>query len=259
MKRQIHIFLTAVMFYSRIPCPSWVDHDAELLNKATIYFPLIGWIAGVWAALIFWGSSFVFPLEIAVLCSMIASVLLTGAFHEDGFGDTCDGFGGGWTKAKILEIMKDSRVGTYAVVGLILLFGIKFCALKNMEIWEAILALLIAHPLSRWVAVWLIFTMNYARENDEIGAKAKPVAKQISGSEFSVATFFGWVPLIIASIYFANYWLFSIGIGLFLLKKQLERYFTKWIDGYTGDCLGATQQVAEVLIYLTLIIVWKFT
>ena len=121
MKQELRIFFTAIMFYTRIPCPIWVDHSQEYLNKATRYFPLIGWIVGAVNVLIIYVCSFIFPTSICVIMALVASVLITGAFHEDGYADLCDGFGGGWTKPQILEIMKDSRVGTYAVVGLILL------------------------------------------------------------------------------------------------------------------------------------------
>ena len=98
-----------------------------------MYFPLIGWIVGGFSALIFWASSFLFPVSISIIFSMIASILVTGAFHEDGFADVCDGFGGGWTKEKILEIMKDSRVGSYGVIGMILMLGTKFAVLYQMN------------------------------------------------------------------------------------------------------------------------------
>jgi adenosylcobinamide-GDP ribazoletransferase len=255
MKKQLHVFLTAVMFYTRIPCPSWIDHSEDILNKATIYFPFIGWIVGAFGALIFGLAQMILPDEIAIMLSMIATILMTGAFHEDGLGDVCDGFGGGWTKEKILTIMKDSRMGAYGVIGLILILGLKFLALKAFPFF-VIGFLLVAHPLSRWVAVWMIFTMDYARENDDDG-KAKPVAKKLSFIEFIIATLFGWIPLSILAFYFKNPLLLGAILPLILLKKYLEYYFKKWIGGYTGDCLGATQQVAEVVIYLTLLVIWK--
>ena len=255
MKKQLHVFLTAVMFYTRIPCPSWIDHSEEILNKATIYFPFIGWIVGAFGALVFGLAQLVLPDEIAIFLSMIATILMTGAFHEDGLGDVCDGFGGGWTKEKILTIMKDSRMGAYGVIGLILILGLKFLALKAFPFF-VIGFLLVAHPLSRWVAVWMIFTMDYARENDDDG-KAKPVAKKLSSIEFVIATLFGLIPLSILAFYFKNPLLLGAILPLILLKKYLEYYFKKWIGGYTGDCLGATQQVAEVIIYLSLLMIWK--
>ncbi|MDZ7878326.1 MAG: adenosylcobinamide-GDP ribazoletransferase [Saprospiraceae bacterium] len=265
MKKQFHIFLTAVMFYTRIPCPSWVNHSEEMLNRATIYFPFIGWIVGGFGALIFGVSHLVFPNSVAILLSMISTILLTGAFHEDGFGDVCDGFGGGWTKEKILTIMKDSRMGAYGVIGLLAILAMKYASIDGIlslnrpfsALFDGIIALLIAHPLSRLVAVWMIFTMEYARENDADG-KAKPVAKRLPFSDFLVACFFGLAPLSMAALFYQNPCILLVVLPLFILKKYLEYYFKKWIDGYTGDCLGATQQMAEVLIYLSLLIIWKF-
>ncbi len=253
MKKQIHIFLTAVMFYTRIPCPSWVDHSEELLNKATIYFPFIGWIMAVVAVLPLWLLSPYLPASVCLLLSMIATIWVTGAFHEDGFADVCDGFGGGWTRERILEIMKDSRLGTYGVVGLGLILSLKYMTLfpqGKMQLFiDTALLLLVAHPLSRWTAVLMIYTMPYARANDDDG-KAKPVAKQLEWYEFLVATIFGFLPLLSVVMWTQNYYLLLIAPALFLLKWRLQYYFQKWIQGYTGDCLGATQQLAEVLIYL---------
>ena len=118
MKKEVHYFLTAILFFTRIPCPKWVDHSSEMLNKSNRYFSLVGILVGSIAALVYYLATFIFTLEVAIILSMVASVWTTGAFHEDGFADTCDGFGGGWTKEKILLIMKDSRLGTYGVIGL---------------------------------------------------------------------------------------------------------------------------------------------
>ena len=122
IKNEIKIFLTSVMFYTRIPCPSFIDHSEDYLNKATRYFPLIGIIVGTISFFIFWLSSLIFNIYISVIFSLGAGILITGAFHEDGLADTFDGFGGGWTKDKILEIMKDSRIGTYGTISLITIF-----------------------------------------------------------------------------------------------------------------------------------------
>jgi len=133
MKLQIRYFLTAVLFFTRIPCPKWVDHSPEFINKSSRYFPLVGMVVGGIGALGYFGSQFVLPIDIAIIISMIATVWITGAFHEDGFADVCDGFGGGWTKEKILTIMKDSRLGTFGVSGLIFILGLKFLALLHLQ------------------------------------------------------------------------------------------------------------------------------
>ena len=98
MKKELHIFFTCLMFYTRIPCPKNIDHNPDYLNKATRYFPFIGWIVGSTSFLTFYLFSLFLSIETAVILAIIASILTTGAFHEDGFADVCDGFGGGWTK-----------------------------------------------------------------------------------------------------------------------------------------------------------------
>ena len=102
MKKELRIIFTAIMFYTRIPCPKWVGHDADNLGRATRYFPFIGWIVGLVSWLIFIIGQYFFSPEISMLLSIAGGVLVTGAFHEDGFADVCDGFGRGWTKEKIL-------------------------------------------------------------------------------------------------------------------------------------------------------------
>jgi adenosylcobinamide-GDP ribazoletransferase len=261
MKEEIKIFFTALMFYTRIPCPKNIDHSPEYINKATRYFPLIGWIVGAISFLIFWLSSFVFDTNIAVLFSLIAGVLVTGAFHEDGLADVFDGFGGGWTKAKILEIMKDSRVGAFGVIALIFLFTLKYLALNNLFVnidtknYLLIALIFIAyHSLSRLTAINIVFTAHYSREDES--SKAKPIAKAHSFKEIIGAYFFGLVPLITLCLF---QWQFLIVILLlFLLYFYSKRYFNKWIDGFTGDCLGAVEQIAECICLLTFLALWKF-
>jgi adenosylcobinamide-GDP ribazoletransferase len=254
IRRQVELFFTALMFYTRIPCPRWVGHSEEMLNKSTIYFPLIGWLVGGVAGFTYWGLSHFFPQNIALLLSMVVSILMTGAFHEDGFADVCDGFGGGWTQERILDIMKDSRLGTYGAAGLGLLLALKFYALRtvgfeSIHVLRSIIpVLIVAHSLSRATALTFIYTHEYARANED--SKAKPVAKKLSLSELAVGLALGLLPLVAYAVWLRNPWLLLVLLPLWGVKAYLARYFQKWIGGYTGDCLGATQQVAEVVVYL---------
>jgi adenosylcobinamide-GDP ribazoletransferase len=252
MKKEIDIFFTAVMFYTRIPCPKWITHDDNYLNKATRYFTLVGIIVGGITALVFFVAQYFLNTTIAIVLSMISSIFLTGAFHEDGFADVCDGFGGGWTKQKILDIMKDSRVGAYGAIGIGLLLLLKFVSLQSLPVKQIGIILLCAHSISRLCAVVVIYTSSYVRENDD--AKAKPLAKSITLKEFLPAIFFGLIPMVL---------FFNLKVFLFLPLPivgviYLRYYFHKHIGGYTGDCLGATQQVSEILFYLNIIAVWKY-
>lgn len=266
MKKELHIFFTALMFYTRIPCPKNIDHHPDYLNKASRYFPVIGWLVGGISFVVFYFAALVFSNEIAVILSIIAGILVTGAFHEDGFADVCDGFGGGWTKEKILLIMKDSAIGAYGAIGLVLLFLLKFQALTQLiDVLDTkfiiynsqfiiLLLFVSAHSLSRLAAISIVFTHEYSRE--DATSKSKPIAQNYTWREVLGAFFFGLLPLLILAVF---HWQFLLVVfPVFLTRFFLARYFQKWIGGYTGDCLGATQQVCEVVFYLSIIALWKF-
>jgi len=252
MKKEIRIFFTALMFFTRIPCPKWVDHSPDYLTKSSRYFPLVGIIVGGIGALVYYECSFIFPKPIAILLSMVSTILATGAFHEDGLGDMFDGFGGGWTKEKILLIMKDSRMGTYGIIGITSVLALKFASLYYMDSKLIPLVLITGHALSRFVASTLLYTLDYVRDGDQ--SKAKPAAQQMSTGSLIIGSIFGIAPLIL----FLNYFVFLVLIPVFAIRWHLGRFFVKWIGGQTGDCAGATQQICEVVFYLSLLVIWKF-
>lgn len=264
MKKELHIFFTALMFYTRIPCPKNIDHNPDYLNKASRYFPVIGWIVGAVAFGVCCLFNYFTSPEIAIVFSVIASILVTGAFHEDGFADVCDGFGGGWTKEKILMIMKDSAIGAYGAIGVVLLLAVKVLSVnllfKNIEIakvndyFAGFLLFVTAHSISRLAAISIVFTHEYARE--DATSKSKPIAQNYTWREVLGAVFFGLLPLAVLSYF--QWELLVVLVPVFLTRFFLARYFQKWIGGYTGDCLGATQQVCEVVFYLSVIALWKF-
>lgn len=260
MKKEIRIFFTAIMFYTRIPCPSWVDHRPEYINKSVRYFPVIGWMIGSISAVSFLLGNWLIDPLFASLLFMLTSVWFTGAFHEDGFADVCDGFGGGWTKEQVLNIMKDSRVGTYAVVGLILLIMIKASTIVAISTYHQgtllFLILVNGHTLSRMMAATVIFTHEYVRE-DEL-SKVKPVAKSYSKTNVVLVVLFGLIPTIIIGYLTQQWWFYLIPMPLYMVKMILARFFKRKIGGYTGDCLGATQQIVEVVYYVIVAVLWKF-
>ncbi|TAH03685.1 MAG: adenosylcobinamide-GDP ribazoletransferase [Sphingobacteriales bacterium] len=251
MKKEIRIFFTALMFFTRIPCPKNTDHSEEYLNRASKYFTLVGIIVGCLVAISYCIFELIFSPNISLLLSFVVSLLITGAFHEDGFADVCDGFGGGWTKEKILEIMKDSQVGTYGAAGLILIFALKYLALSEIPQQFTVFSFISAHAISRLTSVSLIYTEEYARE--DLLSKAKPLATKMSHTDFLVACIFGLAPLFLLQ----NNFVFLLLIPLILIKLYFSHYFNKWIGGYTGDCLGAVQQIAEVVYYLGLLIIFN--
>ena len=251
MKKELHIFFTALMFFTRIPCPKWVGHDPEYLQKSSKYFSLVGIIIGSIGASVFYLFQLIFNTEISLLLSITSTIYATGAFHEDGFADVCDGFGGGWTKEKILTIMKDSRLGTYGVSGLVLILALKFFALSEMNNFQIVGALISAHACSRFIATTLLYTHDYVRDNDT--SKVKPTAKKIEISQLIISGIFGVAPL----LYFFSYQSLLVIIPMYVSKIFLGIKFKKWIGGQTGDCAGAVQQLSEVVCYLSLLALWK--
>jgi adenosylcobinamide-GDP ribazoletransferase len=225
-----------------------VGFDPAWLHHASRYFPLVGLVVAGIAAAVYAAAAWVFPAPVAVLLSTAAGIYATGAFHEDGFADMCDGFGGGMTRERVLEIMKDSRIGAYGAIGTICLLAVKCTALAMLPPAVAVAALLLAHPLSRLAATSLIWRMEYARAE----GKAKPMAQEMSGAEFFIACLCTALP---AALLGAMGWLPWLAICAAVLAALaaaiwLGRKFARRIGGYTGDCLGAVQQLAEVLIYL---------
>jgi len=247
------------MFFTRIPCSGFVEYSQDYLDKSSRYFPLVGWIVGVVGAIVIWIGNLFLPLPLTVLLSMIATILLTGAFHEDGFIDVCDGFGGGWTKERILEIMKDSRIGAFGAIGMVLLFALKLLSLVYLPIVLLPMALIAGHSLSRFASVSLLFTHDYVRA--DALSKSKPLARRMTQREFLVAGVFGLTPLLLLSFFGVSLWRLALCLVIIWIARwYLARYFTRWIGGYTGDCLGAVQQITEVIFYLTLVVeVWKST
>ncbi|MCE7059169.1 adenosylcobinamide-GDP ribazoletransferase [Dyadobacter sp. CY343] len=259
MKKQLTLFFAALQFYTQIPIPAHMQYDPDNLNPATRFLPLVGWIVGGGAALVWMMFAFV-DVQVSIICSMIASVLITGALHEDGFADFCDGFGGGWTKEKILLIMKDSRIGAYGVIGLIGMLGLKFSLLNALSNFQntAIIGLymITAHAFSRFMCVMIIYFFSYARETEN--SKAPFVAKKMRGSTFAIAGLFGVMPLLVLAFTLKSAAVLMVIPLLALVTFLMGSYCKKWIGGYTGDCLGAVQQVCEVLFYFFLLILWRF-
>ncbi|KAB2920036.1 MAG: adenosylcobinamide-GDP ribazoletransferase [Dechloromonas sp.] len=247
IRRELAYFFGAIRFFTRLPVPAWVGHSAEALNASARYFPAVGLIVGGIGALVYLAALQPWPQAVAVLLAMAATIYATGAFHEDGLSDAADGLGGGWDKLRILEIMKDSRVGSYGVVALWLGLSGKFVLLAALDPALVAWALLAGHAVSRYAATLLLATMDYVREDQQ--SKAKPLATRLSGGALLVATAFAGLALLPLP------WPHALTGCLLaaLATLWLASKFRRWLGGYTGDCLGAVQQVAEIAFYLGLV------
>lgn len=241
-------FLVAVSYFTRLPVDHWARYDSSTLNQASRYFAWMGWVVGIPCALVLWLSAEILPLPVAVLISLAVSLWLTGAFHEDGLADTCDGLGGGWTRDQALSIMKDSRLGTYGAVGLFVVLALKVVALSHFSINGALLALLTAHVVSRYAAMCMIGLLPYARTSDD--AKAKPLTNAVDAAAYGI----GALALLPLCGMLSGAALTVIALLTGVALWHLRRYFAQRLGGFTGDCLGATQQITELMVYLTLLV-----
>jgi adenosylcobinamide-GDP ribazoletransferase len=245
------LFFIALQFFTRLPIPRWVGFEPDWLHHASRYFPAVGIVVAAVTAAVYWLTSLLLPSAVAVLLSTIAGIYLTGAFHEDGFADTCDGLGGGMTRQRVLEIMTDSRIGAYGAIGIILLLALKCATLAYLPAQSVLAALLIAHPLSRLAASSLIWRLTYAKTE----GKAKPLAQRMTNGEFVIAASAALLPaLVLLALGWISWQSVLAAIAACALPTfWLARKFIRRLGGYTGDCLGAVQQVSEVSCYLALL------
>lgn len=241
MRHELRLFCTALMFFTRIPCAQWAGSSEADLNRASRYFPLVGVIVGLVAASVYLAAKLVFPQEVAVLASMAATLWLTGAFHEDGLADAVDGLGGGWEKEQVLTIMRDSRLGSYGALAMVMVLLTKFQTLVHLAPAMIPAILIAGHALSRFCAVLVISTQQYVRSS----GKAKPLATRLSKGGLAVAAVAGLTPLALL----APLMLWAL-MPVTLVWLWFSRMLKRRLGGYTGDCLGAMQQLCELAFYL---------
>jgi adenosylcobinamide-GDP ribazoletransferase len=233
-------FLVALQFLTRIPVPSFDRFETHWLDRAAKYFPLVGGLVGLISGLTWLGASHLWQPLLASLIAVAVGVLVTGAFHEDGLADTADGLGGGLTVARRLEIMRDSRIGTYGGVTLMLALAMKVAALSALDVATGVTALIAAHAAARLATVVAITRMAYAGDAD--GAKVKPLATGLTERELLVAALLGLAPTLLLDPTCFVLALIGGAIPALAIARQSQRL----IGGYTGDVLGAIEQVFEI-------------
>jgi adenosylcobinamide-GDP ribazoletransferase len=246
----IRRLLIAVQFLTRLPVSPSLHSSESDIGKAAAFFPLVGIIVGGGAALVFAGLQKILPPPASVLCAVMFATFLTNAFHEDGLADSFDGFGGGWTKDRVLEIMRDSRIGTYGTVALIfLVFGkvMFLSALPAGQIWRWFI---VGHVAARWTVLPLCVWLPYARAEGQ----GKLVAKQVGVVEVIIGT----ITLLLILILLP--WPAALAALLVTTLTTLLSglYYRARLQGITGDCLGATNQLAEIALYLTALVLLRF-
>ena len=195
----------------------------------------------------FWLAHLVFPATLAVVISTAATLLATGAIHEDGFADTCDGLGAGTTRERALEIMRDSRLGTYGVAGLGMVLAFKVLALSELPPASIPWILVAAHAASRSSTVLAMATGTYVRD----AGLAQPIAGSIGPASVRAGARHrhGGGPCVLFMVVSQNAVLVGLA-GLAVGHLAMRAAYERRLGGYSGDCLGAVQQTSELGLYL---------
>jgi len=241
--REIKALFSALEFLTCIPVPSWIGWEKGRLDRAATWFPMVGIIVGIVAALIFALTSAAFSPLIAALLTICGAILVTGALHEDGLADFADGIGGGRDREQALSIMKDSRIGSYGTVTLGLAIALKVAALATMAPVIAIPALIAAHGLSRCQMRLAALGIDYARPAGD--AKVAPLAPKEPPTRTGfllIVTLLALLPALFGAPTLGV----ILAVALALLAGFAVRFLMRRrLGGWTGDCLGAVQQASE--------------
>lgn len=279
MLQFIRHYLLAVQFFTRLPVTGrlaeWVGYSPAMLRASAAHFPGIGWLVGAVAAgayvlLLTLLPPVPFAPLVAAALSTVVTVLLTGGFHEDGLADVTDGLGGSSDRHRALEIMKDSRVGAFGAMALVLALVCKVALLALLGSaegmasgeetppdapfngWLVAVALFTAHVVSRTLPLLMIRVLPHV--GDAAGSKSKPLADQITLASLGVAFIWSISALALASYALPAMTLIVACSVSMIALLWMGRLFTRRLQGFTGDCLGATQQVCEIAFYLGLAI-----
>lgn len=247
--------LAALIFFTRLPFWRIANVPKEYYEQVVPLWPVVGWLTGGIMALVFWLAQMVMPLPLAVIAALVSRVLVTGALHEDGFADFCDGFGGGTTRERTLEIMKDSHIGTYGVLGLILYYLIMYNALMTLQVtYHNPLIFIMVDSVCKFFASTIIYFLPYARKAEE--AKNKLIYTSVPLHEKLASFAAGILPIVLfcPNDFFLP--LLTGIIGAVIVCALLFMKMKKAIQGYTGDCCGATFIIAEAVCVVGCLINW---
>ena len=235
--------LATLMFFTRLPFWRIKQVDAEHFKHVVPLWPLAGWLTGGIMVGVLWLAAQVFPLSVAWIIAIIARLLITGCLHEDGLADFCDGMGGGVTRERILLIMKDSHIGTYGVIGLIIYF-LLLTQMSALPVWLLCAIVFTGDVWCKFVSSHIINILPYARKEEE--AKNKTVYQRMTALEAFVGAIIGCLSFVLFLPKY--YWPALLApVVVFILLVWLMK---RRIQGYTGDCCGALFLISELVFLL---------
>ncbi|WP_205690308.1 adenosylcobinamide-GDP ribazoletransferase [Comamonas serinivorans] len=250
LRHELALCCIALQFLTRVPIPRWVGFDAAWLTTCVRHFPLVGALVGAFGAAVLALAAAFWPAWVAATLAVGATAWLTCAFHEDGLADTCDALMGWVPREKALLIMKDSRIGTYGTVGLLVVTGLRIGLLATLAAHDVALAcaaLVATHMWARASAVLLMVSLPYGGDAEH--AKAKPLALDVPAA--LVLPALGWSALALA-LPLPGLRLALAAVLLLAWVLWMRAWLRRRLGGFTGDALGATEQGAEALMLLVL-------
>jgi len=244
MRRLVNLFLSAVAFMTRLPVPHKMQGVPDALSSGAVFFPLVGLLVSAGPVILNHVFSGFVAHDVVVVLVLVCLVAITGGFHEDALADAADGFGGGWGKDQILNIMRDSRVGSFGALAIALALLARFVFLTNIPPQRFDSYLVAGQVTSRWTALPLAFFLPSAREQSGQGAR---VAGEITTFSLLTGTL---LTVVIVGVALGAKAMWA-GLAAVVITGASGAYYRRRIGGVTGDCLGATIQITEVAIYLT--------
>ena len=242
MKHISPYFLAAIISFTRLPLGSQ-QLAAEHFARALQYLPGAGLLIGLMTALVYWLANGLATPLLASFFALLAGILLTGALHEDGFADCCDGFGAGGDADNILRIMKDSATGVYATLGLIILLGGKLLLFNEMLAEKHILALIAMHVLARFIPLFIVVNSAPASQSQAKMSAGLHVCRTKLLASFAVS-------LAISLLFLPFLLVLLLAASVLLTSVWACRMLQRRLGGYNGDSLGGAEQLGEFLILL---------
>lgn len=239
----------ALIFFTRLPFWRLVTVPKESYKNVVAYWPAVGWLTGGISCLVLWLGSMALPFHVAVILMFLVRVIITGALHDDGLADFCDGFGGGVTRERILVIMKDSHIGTYGVIGLVFYYITAIGLVASLPLHLAMATVFAGDAWSKFCAGRLIDFLPYARKEEE--AKSKVVYNRLKPGTWIASFLLGALPLLLLHHGWEPVALFfpvaMISLLIWIMKRRIQ--------GYTGDCCGAAFLICELSFFLGMAII----
>jgi adenosylcobinamide-GDP ribazoletransferase len=245
MRNAANPFLVAVQFMTRLPVSRGIQYSPDALAKSAVFFPAVGLLLGLGGAALNLLLSPHVNRDVVVVLILVYLVTVTGGLHEDALGDAADGFGGGWDKDRVLAIMRDSRIGSFGAIAITLGLLARFVFLANLAPGKFTGFLIAGQVLGRWTALPLAFFLPSARGSE--AGQGTSMARKISALSLGAGTIL-MVAIVAAALRSAAVWTLLSAVTI---AAGSGLYYWQRIGGITGDCLGATNQLTEIAIYLT--------